>query len=99
MNFTDENTRKKFIFYCGTNYQEQGPGNLSDYIDPEFMPDFLGGSSEVRMNYYNLLIFDLDIKCNVNINKTYLPLRCERVCFHLYAIKSNIKISTSTFSD
>lgn len=63
------------------------------------MPDFLGGSSEVRMNYYNLLIFDLDIKYNVNINKTYLPLRCERVCFHLYAIKSNIKISTSTFSD
>ncbi|XP_043788233.1 protein real-time isoform X1 [Apis laboriosa] len=44
--FINENTRKKFIFYCGTNYQEQGPSNLSDYIDPEFMPDFLGGSSE-----------------------------------------------------
>ncbi|XP_048265922.1 protein real-time isoform X1 [Bombus terrestris] len=44
--FINENTRKKFIFYCGTNYQEQGPGSLSDYIDPEFIPDFLGGSSE-----------------------------------------------------
>lgn len=61
------------------------------------MPDFLGGSSEVRMNYYNLLILDLGIKCNFNINKTYLSLRCERVCFHLYAVKSNIRISI--FSD
>lgn len=43
----DENTRKKFIFYCGTDYQEQGEGGLSDYIEPEFIPDFLGGSSEV----------------------------------------------------
>ncbi|XP_043504385.1 protein real-time [Polistes fuscatus] len=44
--FIHENTRKKFIFYCGTDYQEQGEGGLSDYIDPEFIPDFLGGSSE-----------------------------------------------------
>ncbi|CAK9795902.1 Protein real-time [Anthophora quadrimaculata] len=44
--FINENTRKKFIFYCGTNYQEQGPGSLSECIDPEFIPDFLGGSSE-----------------------------------------------------
>ncbi|XP_017767574.1 PREDICTED: protein real-time isoform X3 [Eufriesea mexicana] len=44
--FINENTRKKFIFYCGTNYQEQGPGSLSDYIEPEYIPDFLGGSSE-----------------------------------------------------
>ncbi|KYM95244.1 Protein real-time [Cyphomyrmex costatus] len=46
----DENTRKKFIFYCGTDYQEQGPGGLSEYINQEFIPDFLGGSSEVRDN-------------------------------------------------
>ncbi|CAK9829833.1 Protein real-time [Anthophora retusa] len=44
--FINENTRKKFIFYCGTNYQEQGPGSLCECIDPEFIPDFLGGSSE-----------------------------------------------------
>lgn len=25
-----------------------------------------------------------------------LPLRYERVCFHLHAVKSNIKISTSS---
>ncbi|XP_076163414.1 real-time isoform X2 [Ptiloglossa arizonensis] len=45
--FINENTRKKFIFYCGTNYQEQGPGNLSEYINPDFIPDFFGGPSEV----------------------------------------------------
>ncbi|XP_071573712.1 protein real-time [Temnothorax nylanderi] len=44
--FINENTRKKFIFYCGTDYHEQGPGGLSEYINQEFIPDFLGGSSE-----------------------------------------------------
>ncbi|XP_020290498.1 protein real-time isoform X2 [Pseudomyrmex gracilis] len=44
--FINENTRKKFIFYCGTDYQEQGSGGLSEYINQEFIPDFLGGSSE-----------------------------------------------------
>jgi hypothetical protein len=48
MAFVDENTRNKFIFYCGTDYQEQGAGGLTDYIDPEYVPDFLGGSSEVQ---------------------------------------------------
>jgi len=50
---SDENTRKKFIFYCGTDYQEQGPGGLNEYINQEFIPDFLGGSSEVRYNNIN----------------------------------------------
>ncbi|TGZ49144.1 protein real-time isoform X2 [Temnothorax longispinosus] len=44
--FINENTRKKFIFYCGTDYHEQGSGGLSEYINQEFIPDFLGGSSE-----------------------------------------------------
>ncbi|XP_014469137.1 PREDICTED: protein real-time [Dinoponera quadriceps] len=44
--FINENTRKKFIFYCGTDYQEQGSGGLGEYINQEFIPDFLGGSSE-----------------------------------------------------
>ncbi|XP_025987981.1 protein real-time isoform X2 [Solenopsis invicta] len=44
--FINENTRKKFIFYCGTDYQEQGPGSLGEYITQEFIPDFLGGASE-----------------------------------------------------
>ncbi|XP_014217532.1 protein real-time isoform X2 [Copidosoma floridanum] len=44
--FIHENTRNKFIFYCGTDYQEPGVGGLTDYVDPEYIPEFLGGSSE-----------------------------------------------------
>ena len=44
--FINENTRKKFMFYCGTSYQDEGAGGIDEYIDPEFIPDFLGGSSE-----------------------------------------------------
>ncbi|GAB1868948.1 Protein real-time [Camponotus japonicus] len=44
--FINENTRKKFIFYCGSDYQEQGSGGLGEYINQEFIPEFLGGSSE-----------------------------------------------------
>ncbi|XP_063063112.1 SEC14-like protein 5 [Engraulis encrasicolus] len=39
--FINENTRQKFLVYSGNNYQ--GPGGLSDYIDQEIIPDFLGG--------------------------------------------------------
>ncbi|XP_066998063.2 SEC14-like protein 1 [Anabrus simplex] len=39
--FIDENTRSKFLFYGGNDYQE--PGGLIDYIPEEFVPDFLGG--------------------------------------------------------
>ncbi|XP_064624503.1 SEC14-like protein 1 [Lineus longissimus] len=39
--FIDENTRKKFMIYGGNDYQ--GPGGLVDYIDQQFIPDFLGG--------------------------------------------------------
>ncbi|XP_064423664.1 SEC14-like protein 1 isoform X1 [Latimeria chalumnae] len=39
--FIDENTRKKFLIYAGNDYQ--GPGGLTDYIDREIIPDFLGG--------------------------------------------------------
>ncbi|XP_012057546.1 PREDICTED: protein real-time [Atta cephalotes] len=71
--FINENTRKKFIFYCGTDYQEQGPGGLNEYINQEFIPDFLGGSSE-EMNIcevYNMVprrfyIFD------ATANSTYV---------------------------
>ncbi|KAK3520410.1 hypothetical protein QTP70_024160 [Hemibagrus guttatus] len=39
--FIDENTRKKFLIYAGNDYQDSG--GLVDYIDKEFIPDFLGG--------------------------------------------------------
>ncbi|XP_051877171.1 SEC14-like protein 5 [Pristis pectinata] len=39
--FINENTRQKFLIYSGSNYQ--GAGGLLDYIEKEFLPDFLGG--------------------------------------------------------
>ncbi|EHH60144.1 SEC14-like protein 5 [Macaca fascicularis] len=41
--FINENTRRKFLIYSGSNYQ--GPGGLVDYLDREVIPDFLGGES------------------------------------------------------
>ncbi|XP_056106667.1 SEC14-like protein 1 [Rhinichthys klamathensis goyatoka] len=41
--FIDENTRNKFLIYAGNDYQ--GPGGLVDYINRDFIPDFLGGDS------------------------------------------------------
>jgi len=39
--FIDENTRQKFLFYGGNDYQDEG--GLIDYMPKEFIPDFLGG--------------------------------------------------------
>ncbi|KAK0159532.1 hypothetical protein PV327_010972 [Microctonus hyperodae] len=47
--FIHENTRNKFIFYCGSDYQEQNDGGLSDYIDQSYIPDFLGSDSETNI--------------------------------------------------
>jgi hypothetical protein len=43
--FIDENTRTKFLFYGGNDYQASG--GLVDYIPEEFIPDFLGGPCKV----------------------------------------------------
>jgi len=37
----DETSREKFLFYGGNDYQ--GSGGLVDYINPDFIPDWLGG--------------------------------------------------------
>ncbi|XP_072298626.1 SEC14-like protein 1 [Eucyclogobius newberryi] len=39
----DENTRTKFLVYAANDYQ--GAGGLVDYIDKQYIPDFLGGDS------------------------------------------------------
>ncbi|ESP04007.1 hypothetical protein LOTGIDRAFT_212187 [Lottia gigantea] len=39
--FIDENTRKKFMIYGGNDYN--GPGGLIEFIDKQYVPDFLGG--------------------------------------------------------
>ncbi|KAK7085916.1 hypothetical protein SK128_015886, partial [Halocaridina rubra] len=39
--FIDDNTRSKFLFYGGNDYQ--GTGGLIDFMPKEHIPDFLGG--------------------------------------------------------
>ncbi|XP_068205744.1 SEC14-like protein 1 isoform X4 [Palaemon carinicauda] len=39
--FIDDNTRSKFLFYGGNDYQ--GTGGLIDFMPKENIPDFLGG--------------------------------------------------------
>lgn len=41
--FINDNTRSKFIFYGGNNYQ----GGLFEFVDKKYLPDFLGGESQV----------------------------------------------------
>ena len=43
--FLDERTRQKFLLYGNNDYL--GQGGLVDYIDEKFIPDFLGGPSQV----------------------------------------------------
>lgn len=43
--FIDENTRKKFLIYGGKNYMEAG--GLPDYVEPSYIPEFLGGDNYV----------------------------------------------------
>ncbi|XP_012937593.1 SEC14-like protein 1 [Aplysia californica] len=39
--FIDENTRNKFMIYGGKDYL--GPGGLVEFMDKQYIPDFLGG--------------------------------------------------------
>ena len=43
--FIDDNTRNKFLIYGGDDYH--GHGGLVDYVDNQFIPDFLGGECYV----------------------------------------------------
>lgn len=44
--FIDDNTRSKFLFYSGNDYL--APGGLVEYINNEYLPDFLGGPCQVN---------------------------------------------------
>ncbi|XP_022253439.1 SEC14-like protein 1 [Limulus polyphemus] len=45
--FISDNTRSKFIFYGGNDYQ--GSNGLQQIIDKECLPDFLGGDSQANI--------------------------------------------------
>ncbi|KOC58880.1 Protein real-time [Habropoda laboriosa] len=92
--FINENTRKKFIFYCGTNYQEQGPGSLSECIDPEFIPDFLGGSSEAYITEggivpKHLYKMELETTSTEQEHNLYHSITLSRAQIHRVIIRCN----------
>ncbi|XP_026686530.1 SEC14-like protein 1 [Diaphorina citri] len=45
--FIDETTRSKFLVYAGNDYQSAG--GLIDYIEQQYIPDFLGGPCETKL--------------------------------------------------
>uniref|UniRef100_A0A8D9A6R2 SEC14-like protein 1 n=1 Tax=Cacopsylla melanoneura TaxID=428564 RepID=A0A8D9A6R2_9HEMI len=45
--FIDETTRSKFLVYAGNDYQSAG--GLIDYIEQDYIPDFLGGPCETKL--------------------------------------------------
>lgn len=47
---TDENTRSKFLFHGGADCLHMKDG-LEQYIDPDIIPDFLGGPCKVSLNF------------------------------------------------
>ncbi|XP_043256852.1 protein real-time isoform X1 [Colletes gigas] len=92
--FINENTRKKFIFYCGANYQEEDSGSLSEYIDPKFIPDFLGGSSEVYITEggtvpKHLYKSELEITSADEEQSLYHTITLSRGQIHRVVIHSN----------
>ena len=46
--FIDENTRQKFMFYGGNDYQ--GPNGLAEFVEERYIPDFLGGDCIVSFS-------------------------------------------------
>ncbi|XP_051173287.1 protein real-time [Leptopilina boulardi] len=92
--FIHENTRNKFIFYCGTDYQEQGAGGFSDYIDEQYIPDFLGGTSETYVNEggvvpKSLYRMDLEVPNSEHEHCLYQSIGLGRGQVHNVVIRSN----------
>ena len=48
--FIDENTRRKFMIYGGKDYM--GAGGLVEFVEKQYIPDFLGGDCYVSEAFY-----------------------------------------------
>ncbi len=46
--FIDENTRNKFMIYGGNDYQDAG--GLVEFVDKQYIPDFLDGNCYVSLS-------------------------------------------------
>lgn len=92
--FIHENTRNKFIFYCGTDYQEQGAGGLADYIEEQYIPDFLGGTAETYVMEggvvpKSLYRMDLEVPSSEHEHCLYQSISLGRGQVHNVIIRSN----------
>ncbi|XP_078690723.1 SEC14-like protein 1 isoform X3 [Branchiostoma floridae x Branchiostoma belcheri] len=82
--FIDENTRKKFLIYGGNDYLESG--GLADYIDPEYIPDFLGGTCHCNMPEGGLVPKSLyQLLDNLSMNDG-LPSLCQETIYQLSSV-------------
>ena len=50
--FIDENTRRKFMIYGGKDYL--GAGGLIEFVEKQYIPDFLGGDCYVGCFYLHV---------------------------------------------
>lgn len=76
--FPDENTRSKFLFYGGPDCLNINDG-LEYYIDSGIIPDFLGGPCPVSKFIYHIL-------------DTFMNTRVLVINERLYIIKMNEKM-------
>ena len=60
--FIDENTRRKFMIYGGKDYM--GAGGLVEFVEKQYIPDFLGGDCYWRETLINLIqsVYALPVK-------------------------------------
>lgn len=60
--FIDENTRRKFMIYGGKDYM--GAGGLVEFVEKQYIPDFLGGDCYVSEAFYvNVLLYQCVPAC------------------------------------
>jgi len=70
INFLDETTRTKFLFYGGNDYQASG--GLSEFITVDDMPDFLGGPCEVSYFEFLFVILLITFFSYLLLNFSYI---------------------------
>jgi hypothetical protein len=82
--FIDDNTRRKFLFYSGSDYQ--GPTGLTEYIESSSLPDFLGGKAKTRVNEGSLVPKSLYMtEEEMEKDREHFPL-CEDSIYHSVSI-------------
>jgi hypothetical protein len=66
--FIDENTRKKFMIYGGKDYL--GTGGLIEFVEKQYIPDFLGGDCYVSELKNKSRVIEFYGSVNLSLSKT-----------------------------